>query len=352
MHFHHKHGFDFNRLYGQGACYLSHSEEAYLRELRRLHEEDLGHDIYIDEAEEPMIKATRDAIDKWDLERKGDTGAFLNITPKQQDQVFNAYQRRLLHQLLRNEYPQLVGQSYDKHFQVQPKIKEREADKAKVREEIFENTLKEQRGVRLLVDKIMELKKPFVGHNCFGDLCYLYRMFIGELPATLDDFRRLLRNEFGMIVDTKFLALNMDHKLYGEMSSGLQELTSKIGSQGLPKIDLHIGSCNYDSQTQDHEAGYDAWNTGRALVKMAVRMYVAGSDTPAMPAEITSEIDLRRKEIEEALAVRPPRPGWVKMVELERTPALARIPAWKSKFWTVFGGRLRVNGTREGEFTI
>ncbi|KAK6341274.1 hypothetical protein TWF696_008357 [Orbilia brochopaga] len=352
MYFHQKHGFDFNKLYSQGVPYLSHSEEAFIREIKRMNEQDLANDIFVDQCELPMLQASRDTIDAWWEENSNDPGAFLNLTPFHQDEVFNGYQRRLIHQMLRKEYPQLVGQSYDRHFQVQPRIEAREADRAKAREQHFENIVDEQRGARLLIDEIMRLKKPIVGHNCFGDLCYLYRMFIGKLPDTLEDFRRLLRKDFGLIVDTKFLALNVDHFLYSEMSSCLQELAIKFGSQELPRIDLQIGSYNFDSQTQDHEAGHDAWNTARALVKLAFRMYYAGSDTPPMPTETSSEVVKRKQEIEEAVAARPPRAGLAKMVELEKTPALARIPGWPSKFWTVFGGRLRVNGTIEGEFTI
>ncbi|EWC47046.1 hypothetical protein DRE_03808 [Drechslerella stenobrocha 248] len=352
MAFHQRHGFNFNKLYSSGVAYLSHSEEAYIRELRRVNDEDLGNDIHVDSSEQPVLQAARDTINAWLREGSGDYRSFINLTPPHQDEVFNGYQRRLIHQMLRREYPQLVGQSYDRHFQVQPRSEVREAERIKAREDRFETILGEQRGVRLLIDKIMELKKPIVGHNCFTDLCYMYRMFIGELPDTLTDFRRLLRREFGLIVDTKFLALNVDKYLYGEMSSCLQELSSKFGSQELPKIDLAIGSFNYDSHTQDHEAGYDAWNTARALVKLSCRMHVAGSDNPSMPTEATPELDERKKNIEEALALRPPRAGLSRMVELEMTPELARIPDWSSKFWTIFGGRLRVNGTVEGEFTI
>ncbi|EPS38216.1 hypothetical protein H072_7980 [Dactylellina haptotyla CBS 200.50] len=352
MAFHSKHGFDFNRLFGQGCTYLSHSEEVLVRDIRRLHEEDLENDVYVDEGEGSMLKAALKQIQAWDAERDGDTAAFLNIIPLETDRVFNAYQRRLLHQLLRNKFPHLIGQSYDKHFQVQPKIEDREVARAKVRDEHFEALLKEQRGVRIIIDKIKELKKPLVGHNCFGDLCYWIRMFDGSLPATLGEFRQLLRKDFGLIIDTKFLAMNMDRKLYGEISSGLQELVNKLGNQNLPRVEVPVGACNYDNGTRDHQAGCDSWNTARALVKMAVRMYNVGSDDPPAPAETTCEVDKRREQIGAALAVRPNRNGWCIMVDLEKTPAIARMPPWTSLFWVVFGGRLRVNGTIEGEFTI
>ena len=90
----------------------------------------------------------------------------------------------------------------------------------------------------------------------------------------------------------------------------------------------------------------------RAMVKLSTLMLYAGSDNPPMPKETSAALDQRKKEIAAALAVRPPRSGIARLVELENTPEKARIPHWTSKFWKVFGSRLRVNGTVEGEFTI
>lgn len=81
-------------------------------------------------------------------------------------------------------------------------------------------------------------------------------------------------------------------------------------------------------------------------------MYVAGSDTPTFPNGITPDIEERVREIEEALSVRPKAAGLAAMVAFEKTPTKARIPPWTSRFWQVYGRRLRVNGTIEGEFMI
>lgn len=135
--------------------------------------------------------------------------------------------------MLGKEYPHLAGRSYDSHFQVRVKDEKYEEERKKGRGNNFNALIDETRGVRLLIDKIMECKRPIVGHNCFQDLLYLYRTFIGDLPPTLTEWRKLLRTEFGMsvtiilgihcdlkltrnyrIVDTKFLALNVDQNRY------------------------------------------------------------------------------------------------------------------------------------------
>lgn len=107
-----------------------------------------------------------------------------------------------------------------------------------------------------------------------------------------------------------------------------------------------------DLRMRDHIAGYDAWSTARAFIKLSTRMLIAGSDNPPMPKEKSACLDQRKKEIEEAIATRPPRAGYCRMVDLEKTPHELRFPRWSSKFWKVFGGRLVVNGTVEGEFTL
>ncbi|KAF3938323.1 hypothetical protein ABW19_dt0209328 [Dactylella cylindrospora] len=257
-----------------------------------------------------------------------------------------------MHQLLRAEFPQTVGVSYERFFQVQHRNEDYEKDKQKAKFDKFDKYVIEQRGLRLLIDKILELKKPLVGHNCFTDLCYLYRTFIGHLPDTLDGFRQLLRKEFGIVIDTKFLALSVDRSLYSEISSCLQQLSEKFLTQEVPTVELHIQNNFYSDMTQDHEAGFDSWNTARALAKLSVRMYVAGSDDPPPPNEVSPDIDERKSQIAEALQTRPKGTGYHALVDLEKTPSQAKIPNWSSKFWTVFGGRLRVNGTIEGEFTI
>lgn len=120
------------------------------------------------------------------------------MEPIKGDGGFNGYQRRILHQLLRKEFPGLIGISYEKHFQVGPVDEERERLVVQKRLNEFEEIIYSQRGVRHLFDKIMELKKPVVGHNLFTDLCYMHHMFIGKLPDDLEGFRVFLQQNFGL----------------------------------------------------------------------------------------------------------------------------------------------------------
>lgn len=54
--------------------------------------------------------------------------------------------------------------------------------------------------------KLKEKQHVIVGHNLFTDLCFLYKTFIGTLPAGVGDFQKQVNSLFPTVVDTKFLA--------------------------------------------------------------------------------------------------------------------------------------------------
>ncbi|KAK6501603.1 hypothetical protein TWF481_009438 [Arthrobotrys musiformis] len=342
--FHLKNGFDFNRLYMRGCLYLGHQEEAHIQGLKRQRDEDDVTIIDPKPEDEPMLDEVRADIVAWIKAREDDPCKFLNID---RPEGYNGYQRRLIRQFIRREYPEYIGIWYDNHLQVVPFNEDREKNVAKKKEEDFQKALKAQRGVRLLIDKIMELKKPIVGHNLFTDLIYMHHMFIGELPEDINDFRTFLQQNFSLIIDTKFLAINDDPNKSGA-SSSLPELTLKFSNQYYPDIrDFPV------MKELPHVAGYDAWCTARCFVKLASRMYIAGSRNPPPPMETAPCLDARKEEILLALTTRPPIAGHGKIIDTEiDDKAKVQIPARSSNFWKVFGNRLCVNGTIEGEFTL
>ncbi|KAF3289617.1 hypothetical protein TWF173_010721 [Orbilia oligospora] len=343
--FHLKNGFDFNKLFSRGCLYLGHQEEAHIKGLKRQRDEADKKEIEPKEEDLPMLEDVRSQIIGWIKRRESDPFDFLNI---QRDAGYNGYQRRIISQFVRREFPDYNGIWYERHLQVVPYNGDRERNIVLKREDDFQKVLKVQRGVRHLIDKIMELKKPLIGHNLFTDLVYMHNMFIGDPPEDINDFRRFLQQSFGLIVDTKFLALHCKETNKNSASSSLPELGYRLSHMTYPHID------DFPVNTeQNHVAGYDAWCTARSFVKLSAILYFAGSDNPLPPAEIASCLDSRKEEIVAALATRPPKAGYGKIVEVElEDKRKVRIPHWSSHFWKVFGGRICVNGTVEGEFTL
>jgi hypothetical protein len=43
-------------------------------------------------------------------------------------------------------------------------------------------------GFSLVVEELMQAKKPIVGHNMIYDIAYLYNQFINKLPLEYSDF--------------------------------------------------------------------------------------------------------------------------------------------------------------------
>lgn len=54
--------------------------------------------------------------------------------------------------------------------------------------------------------ELKEKHRVIVGHNLFTDLCFLYKTFIGDLPAGVGDFQSQIHSLFPFVIDTKFLA--------------------------------------------------------------------------------------------------------------------------------------------------
>ncbi|KAK6358328.1 hypothetical protein TWF730_007674 [Orbilia blumenaviensis] len=352
LHFHAKNEFDFNKLFYKGCIYLGHEEEAHIRMLRQQRDEADKIEIEAKPEDVPMLEDVKAQILAWE-KRKSRIGCNEESVNIVREELFNGYQRRLIHQYIRREFPDLIGiwlERGQKHFVVRPYDPEREQKILERQRARFEKAIKGQRGLRLLIDKIMETKKPLVGHNLFTDLIYLHRMFIGTPPEDVEGFRKSINQHFGQIVDTKFLALNLDHSNRDVVSSSLPELGNKFANQAYPRIEDNYIFMN---KARDHIASYDAWNTAQCFVKLASLMYHAGSDNPTPPREASPLIDNRKREIAAALATRPPRAGYSRLVEMELSDKTKiRFPHWSSNFWKVFGGRLIVNGTIEGEFTL
>ncbi|KAK6517969.1 hypothetical protein TWF506_005136 [Arthrobotrys conoides] len=343
--FHLKNGFDFNKLFSRGCLYLGHQEEAHIKGLKRQRDEADKIEIETKEEDAPMLEEVRKQIVTWIKNLDTDLFGFLNI---QRAAGYNGYQRRIIRQLICREFPDYTGVWYEQHLQVLPLNEDREKNVVQRREDDFQKVLKVQRGVRHLIDKIMELKKPLIGHNLFTDLVYMHKMFIGDPPEDINDFRKYLQQNFGLIVDTKFLAIHWGETNTSPASSSLAELGYRLSNLIYPHID------DFPVNTeQNHVAGYDAWCTARGFVKLSTALYFVGSVDPLPPAETAPCLDARKKEIAVALTTRPRQVGYGRLVDIElEDKRKLRIPCWSSNFWKVFGGRICVNGTVEGEFTL
>lgn len=70
-------------------------------------------------------------------------------------------------------------------------------------------------GLSLVIEQMIRLKRPLIGHFASLDLGFLYQTFIGELPNTYEEFCRSLRERFPYILDTKVISKKVQHSIKG-----------------------------------------------------------------------------------------------------------------------------------------
>ncbi|MCJ1283647.1 hypothetical protein MMC26_002978 [Xylographa opegraphella] len=324
------HGFNMQAPFTLGVPYLSREEEitAMDMELARQDKAAIA-DIHLssDEVESiQFVRKVREDIIKWknreDLTKQVKSWPeFLNIAPDghsvtqyTEKRGLNNYQKRLVHQLVRAEFPEFVSISRPGFIQIIPYDKEREDALHKTKMKGFEEKLTRQVGLRWLVegmvggdlDKIdpisfascldgnpvwldlKELKREFsevqrklskqrtvlIGHNLFMDLINFYKCFFGTLPDTLVEFQQLIHGLFPLIVDTKYMSTHNNSNINAR--SGLEELDADLHKMTIPTIALHEDHSKYSDLSIAHEAGYDSLMTARVFIRLSAKLEAAG----------------------------------------------------------------------------
>jgi len=131
-------------------------------------------------------------------------------------------------------------------------------------------------GFRKVLDYLTELQLPLVVHNGFLDMCHLQDKFFYSLPETHREFKMMLKKEFPVIYDTKYMH-NNSNILAAEVGNhmDLSSIYKKLLKyhQSEPIIDIAPGFSDYKLLSIDeesfasHEAGYDALITGYVFFK-------------------------------------------------------------------------------------
>lgn len=236
----------------------------------------------------------------------------------------NAFQRRLIYQEVGKRYNAFLHLEsisvkeggHQKYMEIQRMTEEeRKAYSLKKTQDLLDE-LDESVGFRKVLDMVASSKKLLVGHNLILDVCFLLAHFFGPLPESLVDFKSLLHTAFPKILDTKYLSV-ADSCLQNLIPSTILEDLVRFFSGAKfnePTIQLAEGFHRYNAvmstpaklstpsksgQTNDdatvlingeaaclssvspakgnnavakalfHEAGFDAFQTGVAFLKMA-----------------------------------------------------------------------------------
>ena len=120
---------------------------------------------------------------------------------------------------------------------------------------------------------ILQKKKHIlVGHNVFIDLGFLYKTFIGNLPATVENFQAEIHELFPTVFDTKYLATHNNDSMNPQ--ANLKDLLAPFRKVHVPLIVLHEHHTAYGASLgKEHEAGFDSWMTAELFIKLSAKLY-------------------------------------------------------------------------------
>ena len=452
-----KAGFDMSVPFKHGVPYLSRAESKEAREKHAQRQDKSAiSDIQIKPTETEslaFLERVRTEINSWLNSRKAEALEYVNIgaaTVSDLTDVDNSepqpeltrFEKRLVHQLVRAEYPELVTMSKRNFIQIVRYNKEREDRIAADRKRELHERVGRQKGFRWIVEALhgsditnLDLRlcakdivtgedvffdmddykaqfhratnilrgnpRVLVGHNCFLDLVYIHRTFIGELPGTVEEFQQEINHFWPMVVDTKYMSTHN----CGDINpvSSLEQIADQLSEQEKPVLEVDKEHKKYENVEAFHEAGYDSFLTAQIAVRLAAKLEKDGAYIEANGVQKSSDEQENTNVEEEVKALKltettleshtyhaangtsppPDVDSFMPSVEggkwkRKGDPTLAPtnpddpfeynpkdlkhrhrddeagktfkggMPSFGSDFWRVYGNKLRVFGTEEG----
>jgi poly(A)-specific ribonuclease len=149
-------------------------------------------------------------------------------------------------------------------------------EKQKLISEDNQKKLKEMekaKGVKNIWDEIVKNKKIIIGHNLSIDILFCFSHFGETLPDNYEQFKKLVNSSFNGVYDTKYLYNTLSSKEDTIYDSSLEVIYEKLSNKFKDSININIptGFTNYiekmnnKSETEYHQADFDAFITGLAF---------------------------------------------------------------------------------------
>ncbi|CAG8663193.1 35214_t:CDS:10 [Gigaspora margarita] len=263
LHFLMKCGFDFNKLISQGMPYMNHTDEAKLLQRRA--------DVAQRQTDSPPDDETKVFVDK----AIASIEAWLDSHEKQlKISTPHISQKRLIFQEIRARFSGLLSAESKPKCIILEKLSDEQKEK-KSRDEAAE-ALAASINFRVIIELLVQSKKPLVGHNCLLDICQIVHQFWQDLPEKLKDWKKLVHGLFDVIIDTKHLAAT-HRKLQSLLPrNSVQDILEIVQEEQFEKLapkvvlDPKFTRYTFNDINKNHEAGYDAYITGYNFIRMAV----------------------------------------------------------------------------------
>jgi poly(A)-specific ribonuclease len=278
-------GFQLDAPFKSGVQYLSReeAEQAKRKAYDRIDDKKVFEDLQLKETDIEsldFLERVRAGITRWKTGRDASSLVITTHTgldDQPDEPAITRFEKRLVYQLLRAEYPDLRVIGKQDSMRIIPFDADREEENRKRMKARVKDQIARQTGFRWIVEALargridglhplyfaqsrsglaiaadlnniknklnkatmgLQTNQPvLVGHNMFTDLVYFYRCFIGELPETLQQFSEAVHELFPRIVDTKYLATHDGGDL--NASPTLQSIDASLSVQELPEISKH-----------------------------------------------------------------------------------------------------------------
>ncbi|BFI40227.1 poly(A)-specific ribonuclease [Marchantia polymorpha subsp. ruderalis] len=267
-----------------------------------------------------------------DKDRPVSDGGLSSHRPSFFVDIFGNNQARLVKQVLRKHFQDLVAVVIDKpnaedRKQVKVIFTTSKEDKLKLEKELEEENRKKLEavvfqavGFRKVIDAIEASGIPLIGHNCLLDLAHLHDKFLGPLPPNVRGFSASISRHFPCILDTKYL-LKTEPTLreansrstslaivYQQLCQGFSDQAGipgrfyngkpRIVTRPISRVKVEIASelQRYSGGTDTglkHEAGFDAYMTGSVFAQICHLLQVDTATIRSLPQAAMSQVDSR-----------------------------------------------------------
>ncbi|KAJ5256954.1 hypothetical protein N7478_013058 [Penicillium angulare] len=324
-------------------------------------------------------------------------------------------EKLLVHQLVTAEYPALKSKSKSSFIQIQFADPERERRDNDGKAKVMKERIRKHVGCRWIIEalvggdltdigdktfnplmgfhedisftladlanrirsRLKENRPILVGHNCFMDLVFFYRGFLGPLPNTVEEFQTVMHSLFPIVVDTKYLATYEAGSI--NPLSSLEEINRKLAMISTPTIKVDPMHSKYIYRKSAHEAGYDSMMAAIAFIKLSTQLqkgkieYSERARLEFLEIAVTEEVPVVKqvaRQMEEEMVAAESDPDDLIDLSDDASPPTYRhrvhplvetgcaeiaskvrkgelVPRLGSEFWQVYGNKLRVFGTTE-----
>ncbi|KAJ3046100.1 hypothetical protein HDV00_003850 [Rhizophlyctis rosea] len=265
--------FDFNKWISQGISYVSREEEEKV--LGRIDNDKGREDIVINAENREYVDNFINSIGDW-LQNSHEK--VLSVPSP------TAYHRRLVHQEVKKRWNGNLGTDGKQSAVRISKLTDEEKNYQNVeRGAMLKAELANLVGFRKVIDAISESKAIVIGHNMYLDACQTFRQFNRTLPSQVQDFKKEFHEFFPRILDTKYLATSIPRLAALMENTALETVMHRVQEYPFqaPYIEMHPDFGTYDpGQGAYHEAGFDAYATGVAFLRMAAYAEGVRNDEP------------------------------------------------------------------------